>query len=72
MLSSPLRPSCVLTRPPCPPLPAQTATFVDGELKLERYFNSFPFEHFVLLRDVEGLPAAISSILRQYFDLSQH
>lgn len=43
---------------------------VDGklELKMTRYLDSFPFENFVVLRDVEALPDVLSSLLRQFFE----
>ncbi|GAA5965287.1 hypothetical protein JCM21900_005694 [Sporobolomyces salmonicolor] len=38
------------------------------ELKMERYLDSFPFEYFVVLRDVEALPDVLSATLRQFFE----
>lgn len=38
------------------------------ELKMDRYLDSFPFEYFVVLRDVEALPEVLSSTLRQFFE----
>ncbi|KAJ3986826.1 midasin nuclear AAA ATPase [Lentinula detonsa] len=43
---------------------------VDGkmELQLERYLDSFPFEYYVVLRDVEALPQVLSATLKQFFE----
>ncbi|KAJ6549493.1 hypothetical protein B0H10DRAFT_1850819 [Mycena sp. CBHHK59/15] len=43
---------------------------VDGrmELQLQRYLDSFPFEYYVVLRDVEALPEVLAGTLRQFFE----
>ncbi|CAK5270478.1 unnamed protein product [Mycena citricolor] len=38
------------------------------ELQLERYLESFPFEYYVVLRDVEALPDVLAGTLRQFFE----
>ncbi|KAK4705526.1 midasin, partial [Phenoliferia sp. Uapishka_3] len=38
------------------------------ELKMDRYLDSFPFEYFVVLRDVEALPEVLSATLRQFME----
>lgn len=38
------------------------------ELKMERYMDTFPFEYYVVLRDVETLPEVLGETLRQFFD----
>jgi len=38
------------------------------ELKMERYMDTFPFEYYVVLRDVEALPDVLGETLRQFFD----
>ncbi|KAI5480555.1 hypothetical protein MNV49_000251, partial [Pseudohyphozyma bogoriensis] len=42
----------------------------DGKmaLKMDRYLDSFPFEYFVVLRDVEALPEVLGATLRQFFE----
>lgn len=42
----------------------------DGKLELQmtRYLDSFPFNDFVVLRDVTGLPEVLSGILSQFFE----
>ncbi|KAJ4482340.1 midasin nuclear AAA ATPase [Lentinula aciculospora] len=43
---------------------------VDGkmELQLQRYLDSFPFEYYLVLRDVEALPQVLSATLKQFFE----
>ncbi|RDB14764.1 Midasin [Hypsizygus marmoreus] len=43
---------------------------VDGrmELQLQKYLNSFPFEYYVVLRNVEALPEVLASTLKQFFE----
>ncbi|KAJ9101874.1 hypothetical protein QFC21_003214 [Naganishia friedmannii] len=41
---------------------------INGAMQLEmtRYLDTFPFEYFVVLRDVEALPEVLSETLRQW------
>ncbi|TFK40741.1 midasin nuclear AAA ATPase [Crucibulum laeve] len=43
---------------------------VDGrmELQLQKYLDSFPFEYYVVLRDVEALPEVLAGTLKQFFE----
>jgi midasin len=43
---------------------------VDGrmELQLHKYLDSFPFEYYVILRDVEALPDVLAGTLKQFFE----
>jgi midasin len=43
---------------------------VDGrmELQMERYLDSFPFEYYVVLRNVETLPEILTGTLKQFFE----
>lgn len=43
---------------------------VNGQLDLhvERYLDTFPFEYYVVLRDVEALPDVLSQTLKQFFE----
>jgi midasin len=43
---------------------------VDGkmELQLQKYLDSFPFEYYVVLRNVEALPEVLAGILKQFFE----
>jgi midasin len=49
-------------------LDMSSVSYVNGELKMERYLDSFPFEYYVVLRDVEALPEVLSGTLRQFFE----
>ena len=43
---------------------------VDGrmDLKMERYLDTFPFQYYVVLRNVEALPDVLSGTLKQFFE----
>lgn len=36
------------------------------QLDLQRYIDTFPFEHYVMVRDVHALPAVLATTLRQW------
>ena len=38
------------------------------ELHMQHYLDTFPFEYFVILKDVEALPDVLSNTLRQFFE----
>ena len=38
-------------------------------LKMDRYLDTFPFDYYVVLRDIQGLPTVLADALRQYFSL---
>lgn len=38
------------------------------ELQMQQYLDTFPFEYFVILKDVETLPDVLSDTLRQFFE----
>ena len=61
-------PQAVAARPSI--LDMQTVAYkeVNGEMKIEmeRYLDTFPFEYYVVLRDVEALPEVLSETLRQW------
>jgi len=41
-----------------------------GQLEeIQSYMDSFPFQHYIILRDVENLPSTLSDALRQWFQL---
>ena len=42
----------------------------DGRLELQmtRYLDSFPFDNFIVIRDVEALPEVLSQTLRQFME----
>lgn len=45
-----------------------TPTFTDGkgDFTMTRYLDTFPFEFYVVLRDVEALPGVLADTLRQW------
>ena len=44
----------------------------DGmQLRIDRYIDTFPFPHYLVLRDIHALPSAISAILKQFLDRFQ-
>ena len=44
--------------------------FKDGLLQsIDSYMEHFPFQHYIVLRDVETLPQTLSDALRQWFEL---
>lgn len=36
-------------------------------LKVDKYLDSFPFEFYVVVKDINELPEMLALILRQYF-----
>ncbi|KAK9767839.1 AAA ATPase midasin [Basidiobolus ranarum] len=44
---------------------------INGKLSMSmvRYLDTFPFEYYVILRDINSLPEVLSDALRQYFSL---
>ncbi|PCH39866.1 midasin [Wolfiporia cocos MD-104 SS10] len=38
------------------------------DLHVERYLDTFPFEYYVVLRDVEALPDVLAGTLKQFFE----
>lgn len=48
-------------------LDIKSYSFDDGELMETRYLDSFPFNYFVIVRDVRELPSVLASALRQWF-----
>jgi midasin len=45
-----------------------TPTMVNGrpDFVMTRYLDTFPFEFYVVLRDVEALPGVLADTLRQW------
>ncbi|ANB14892.1 AAA family ATPase midasin [Sugiyamaella lignohabitans] len=43
------------------------------KLKMEKYLDTFPFDFYVIVRDIRELPGVLSSVLRQYFaEVAEH
>ena len=38
------------------------------QLKMERYMDTFPFDYYVVVREVEALPEVLSATLRQWVE----
>jgi midasin len=49
-------------------LQTKNVTFVDGKMVIKEYMETFPFDYFVVLRDISGLPDILSEALRQWFE----
>jgi midasin len=45
----------------------QGAEFKDGQVKMYRYMDVFPFKWWIVVRDMEELPGVLSTALRQWF-----
>ncbi|KAH9924312.1 midasin [Epithele typhae] len=47
-----------------------TIKMVDGkvDLQMARYLDTFPFEYYVVLRNVEALPDVLAATLKQFFE----
>lgn len=43
----------------------------DGKLILKGYMDSFPFDYFLVLRDLQGMPDLLADALRQWFEISR-
>ena len=43
--------------------------FVDGKMVVQEYMDTFPFDFYVVLRDIRGLPEVLSNALRQWFEI---
>ena len=43
---------------------------VDGKMELiqQKYLDSFPFEYYVVLKNVDALPEVLSETLKQFFE----
>jgi midasin len=35
---------------------------------MRRYMDTFPFDYYVILRDIKALPETLSSTLQQFFE----
>ncbi|OMJ18030.1 Midasin [Smittium culicis] len=46
-----------------------TNSFGKLELQMTKYLDTFPFDFYVVLRDINGLPEVLSDALRQFFAL---
>jgi midasin len=47
-------------------LDMQTVDFKNGEMIIKRYLDSFPFEYYLVVKDVKELPGVLALALRQW------
>jgi midasin len=40
----------------------------DGRFTFKRYMDDFPFEYYLIVRDVAELSSILADVLRQYFE----
>ena len=50
-------------------LATKNVQFVNGRLVMREYMDSFPFDYYVILRDIQGLPDTLSNALCQWFEI---
>lgn len=43
------------------------AMFLDGTVVTSRYLDSFPFQYYIIVREVRDLPSVLSTLIRQWF-----
>ena len=60
----------VLDNPKNSLLNMQSVSFQGGKPVMKKYLDSFPFPFYVLVQDVSQLPATISDLLRQWFEMA--
>ena len=60
----------VLDNPQNSLLNMQSVSFAGGKPVMKKYLDSFPFPFYVLVQDVSQLPATISDLLRQWFEMT--
>ncbi|KAJ1518492.1 hypothetical protein HMI54_015680 [Coelomomyces lativittatus] len=51
-------------------LQMSSVNFDNGQLRMTHYMDNFPFDFYVVLRDIRRLPMVLSDALRQFFTLS--
>ncbi|KAK5114749.1 hypothetical protein LTR85_010062 [Meristemomyces frigidus] len=48
-------------------LDLQFASFINNELVMKKYLDTFPFKYYLVVRDVQELPGVLAGALRQWF-----
>lgn len=38
-----------------------------GDMKISRYLDHFPFEYYIIVKEIRELPNVLSLVLRQFF-----
>ncbi len=59
-----------LDNPAASLLDMRTVDFAGGRPAFTQYLDSFPFPFYLVLRDIAALPATLSDLLRQFFQLN--
>jgi midasin (ATPase involved in ribosome maturation) len=49
----------------------KNVSFVSGRLVMKEYMDTFPFDFYVILRNIRGLPDVLSDALRQWFEIAK-
>ena len=52
-------------------LSVETISFINNQPKSTPYLDTFPFQNYIILRDVASLPPILADALRQWFELIQ-
>ena len=60
----------VLDNPKASVLDMQTVSFANGKPEFAKYLDTFPFPFYTLVQDIAKLPAVISDLLRQWFEIT--
>ena len=60
----------VLDNPKSSVLDMQTVSFASGKPEFAKYLDTFPFPFYTLVQDIAKLPAVISDLLRQWFEIT--
>ena len=60
----------VLDNPKASVLDMQTVSFASGKPEFAKYLDTFPFPFYTLVQDIARLPAVISDLLRQWFEIT--
>ena len=50
-------------------LDLKNVSFAANTMSVNRYLDTFPFEYYLLLRDIQLLPEVLSDALRQWFEM---
>ena len=60
----------VLDNPKSSMLDMQSVSFASGKPVFTKYLDTFPFPYYTLVQDINRLPAVISDLLRQWFEIT--
>lgn len=43
--------------------------WTDGEMVVSNYLDNFPFPFYAIIQNVESIPAVVSDVIRQWFEM---